>query len=78
MKQKKTTLFFASITIAMLCFASITFAQGTGRISGQVTDSESGEFLPGANLLLQGTTIGAGADLEGSYRILNIPAGTYT
>lgn len=78
MKQKKTTLFFASITIAMLCFATITFAQGTGRISGKVTDSESGDFLPGANLMLQGTTIGAGADREGSYRILNIPAGTYT
>jgi len=78
MKQKKTTLFFATITIAMLCFATITFAQGTGRISGKVADAESGDFLPGANLMLDGTTIGAAADLEGSYRIVNIPAGTYT
>lgn len=78
MKQKKTTLFFAGITMAMLCFASITFAQGSGRISGQVTDSESGDLLPGANLMLDGTTIGTAADLEGSYRIVNVPTGTYT
>ena len=78
MKQKKTTLFFAAITLLMLCLSSVTFAQGTGIISGRVTDSQSGDYLPGANVMLQGTTIGGATDREGHYRIVNIPAGTYT
>ena len=40
--------------------------------------SNSGDYLPGANILLEGTTIGAATDLQGKYRIVNIPAGTYT
>ncbi|MEQ6121854.1 TonB-dependent receptor [Reichenbachiella sp. MALMAid0571] len=40
-------------------------------ISGKVTD-ETGEGLPGATIVLKGTTIGTTAALDGSYK-LNIP-----
>ena len=38
-------------------------------ISGQVTDSETGEPLPGVNILAKGTTTGTVSDVEGNYRI---------
>jgi len=75
--KSKLTLFIVSLTFALLYLTTFTFAQGTGIISGRVTDSNSGDYLPGANILLEGTTIGAATDLKGNYRIVNIPAGTY-
>jgi TonB-dependent starch-binding outer membrane protein SusC len=40
-------------------------------ISGKVTD-ENGQGLPGASIVMQGTTRGATSDLEGNYK-LNVP-----
>jgi hypothetical protein len=50
----------------MHCFLS--FAQETKEIKGKVTD-ETGESLPGVNVLVQGTSTGAITDLEGNYSI---------
>jgi len=58
--------------ILLLCFALLSFisfeviAQRT--VSGKVTD-ESGEGLPGVNVLLKGTTTGTQTDLDGNYRL---------
>ena len=38
-------------------------------INGQVTDGESGEALPGVNILAKGTTAGTVTDIEGNYRL---------
>ena len=38
-------------------------------ISGQVTDGDTGEPLPGVNVLAKGTTQGTVTDVEGSYRL---------
>ncbi len=51
------------------------FAQGI--IGGSVTDSLSHEALVGASLYLKGTALGASSDIEGHYRISNIPFGNY-
>ncbi len=53
-------------------------AKGTGDISGRVVDAEAGEALPGATVLLKGTSLGAATDLNGNYTIQGVPAGTYT
>lgn len=55
----------------------ITFAQ-TGKIVGKVLDLETGEVLIGANIVVEGTQLGAATDLNGEYFILNVPPGTYT
>lgn len=38
-------------------------------ISGQVTDGDSGDPLPGVNVLAKGTTSGTVTDIEGNYRL---------
>ncbi len=53
------------------------FAQ-SGSITGQVTDEETGEALVGANVVLDGTSMGAATDSDGMYFISGVSASTYT
>ena len=55
---------------------SFSYAGTDGTIRGKVTDEESME-LPGATIYLPELGIGAAADPQGSFIILNIPVGTY-
>ncbi len=43
-------------------------------LTGQVKDKDSGETLPGANILVVGTSLGTTTDVNGNYS-LNMPAG---
>jgi TonB-dependent receptor len=53
-------------------------AQQTVTISGIVKDAQTGEALPGANVLLTGTGMGATTDMAGKYMVRNVPEGSYT
>jgi len=55
--------------------SSLVFAQST--ISGRVLDSETQKPLPYANVFLSKTTIGASSDLDGYFRVENVPNGIY-
>ncbi|MBN1480765.1 TonB family protein [candidate division KSB1 bacterium] len=48
-----------------------------GKIWGQVTHAETGDPLPGANVHVVGTTLGAATDMAGRYYIVNVPPGVY-
>lgn len=52
-------------------------AATTGKISGVVIDKSTKESLPGASVLIQGTTLGAKTDLDGKFIILTVPAGEH-
>jgi hypothetical protein len=65
-------------SVGLLLAAHLLFAGVTGKIAGVITDSENGQPLPGANVVIEGTMMGAAADLKGYYVILNVPPGTYT
>jgi len=67
-----------AVVLIFLCLPILLMAQTTGKISGRVTDSNTGEVLPGVNVILEGTSSGAAADLNGDFFILNVPPGTYT
>ncbi|MFC2084358.1 TonB-dependent receptor [Bacteroidota bacterium] len=77
MNQNLTKCRSIFILFLMFLFSSLAFAQ-TGGITGLVTDSQTGDFLPGSNIMLDGTTIGSSSDIGGKYRISNIPPGEYT
>jgi len=49
-----------------------------GTIIGTVKEKGSNEALPGANMILVGTTLGAASDIEGRYVIRAVPPGTYS
>lgn len=63
--------------IIMLLKSSILVAGEFGSISGNVTDGQTAEPLPGANIFLEGTNTGAAADLNGYYNIDSISPGIY-
>lgn len=62
----------------MVSSSALAFAGNTGKIAGIVKDSQTGEALVGANVVIEGTTQGAATNLDGYYVILNIPPGKYT
>jgi len=69
------------ILLLLLCISipiHTGFAATSGKIVGQVTDSESGGPLAGVNILIVGAQRGSATDLDGEYLILNIPPGKYT
>jgi outer membrane receptor for ferrienterochelin and colicin len=73
MSKLKLLLF----VIFALFFSEALLAQKFGKITGKVLDGDSGEPLPGANVLINGTTLGAATDIDGQYLILRVPPGTY-
>ncbi len=62
---------------ALLLLPALLLAQD-GKLRGKVTDKESGEALIGANVVVEGTNLGAATDVNGEYVILSVPPGTYT
>ena len=55
-----------------------SFAQITGKISGRVIDLKTQLPLIGANVFLEGTSLGGQTDEQGYYVINNIPTKTYS
>lgn len=67
----------APILLLAITMAGPLWSGTTGKIAGTVTDKATGEPLPGANVVVVGTTLGAATDLNGHYTILEVPPGTY-
>ncbi len=63
--------------ISFLLSTTFFFGQ-TGRISGTIVDAKTGETLPGATILIEGTQRGASADFDGKFSINNVPVGKVT
>lgn len=61
---------------ALLLLPAFLLAQD-GKLRGKVTDKESGEALIGANVVIEGTNLGAATDVNGEYVILSVPPGTH-
>ena len=56
----------------MLCSVAGLYAQDR-KISGKVTSDDDPEGIPGVNILIEGTSIGAVTDVDGSFS-LSIPS----
>jgi TonB-dependent receptor len=73
-KDTMQKLFFSFL---ILLTANFAVAQ-TGRISGTVLDSKTGETLPGATALIEGTGKGVSADFDGKFMLTGVPVGKVT
>ena len=72
----KACLKLTLMVVIVLSLSFSVFAQNS-IISGKVTDSNSGEELIGTNIIIQGTSMGAATGMNGLYKIMNVPAGSY-
>lgn len=61
----------------VLVLPGILFAQH-GTIQGTVVDARTGDPLPGANVLVVGTHLGAATTMEGTFTLQRVPVGTQT
>ncbi|MCI0696796.1 TonB-dependent receptor [candidate division KSB1 bacterium] len=61
----------------LLSFTSAVFSQSTGKIAGVITDAETGGPLPGANVQVTQTLLGAVTDVNGRFVIRQVPPGAH-
>lgn len=64
------------LTLILITLTCTIYSQ-TGKIIGKIIDSKTGETLPGATVLIEGTTKGASADFDGNYSINGVSTGTH-
>jgi outer membrane receptor protein involved in Fe transport len=78
-RKQMLSMLAALLVLISVGFVSDLDAQTTeaGRIMGKVLNKDSGEPLIGAVVMVDGTKLGAQADLDGNYLINNLPVGTY-
>ncbi len=67
---------FLPVLVLLLLSSGFAFSQGS--ITGTITDATTGEAIIGANVVVQGSQVGAATDVEGRFLIKNLSAGTYT
>ena len=73
MLMKKSVLLFICL-VGLI--GNVAFAQSR-EVSGKVTAASDGYGIPGANVVVKGTTQGTITDIDGSYR-LSVPEGYNT
>lgn len=66
-----------SVLLGILLVVPTLLAGTTGKISGIVRDSRTNEALPGVNIVVAGSTLGAASGIDGRYVILNVPPGRH-
>lgn len=74
MNKSKVNL---KIRLTLLLGFVISTCLANNTITGHVFSKETGEPLPYANIILQGTTIGTATDFDGKFILENIKEGTY-
>lgn len=75
--SRQYIIVLASFIVLSLCMPFNLLAS-TGIIVGTVADSQTGEPLPGARLKIQNTNIHAVTDIDGRYRLRQVPEGEHT
>ena len=73
MKKNKLT---TALTVFGLFCVNLLLAQTT--ISGTVLDAETNQSIPGANVVIQGTTVGTTADFDGNFTLTTTQEAPFT
>lgn len=68
-KSRLATIFFLLIGMSTFLIAQ------EGSVAGRVIDTDTGDPLVGANVIVVGTNLGAATDINGEYAISRVPAG---
>lgn len=76
--MKQFTRVVPTVLLLAIVLSSSAWSGTTGKLAGVVTEKNTGEPLPGANITIVGTSFGASTDVEGQYTILYVPPGMYS
>lgn len=68
---------FQIAIFGLILMANLSFAQKTGVIFGKVKDKNTQEALIGVTIQLEGTQLGAVSDIDGRFKISEIPTASY-
>jgi len=71
-------LFFSRLSLLLFVLLSSCLLHAQIGIEGQVTDKKNKEPLTGATILIEGTSKGTTADIDGNYKFTNLSEGIYT
>lgn len=76
---KNQLKYFSLLLAVFVSTTTFTKAQDAekGKIAGTILDAETGDTIPGANILVVGTGRGTATDIDGNYS-LSLPPGVYT
>mgnify|MGYP002349833606 FL=1 len=66
--MRKREIFRMLYVIGIWAFGMLAYAQNGSLISGTVVD-ETGEPLPGVNIVIKGTTSGSVTDIDGKFSL---------
>ena len=77
-KQNKINTTVVCMIMVLLLGSGPAFSQVTQTVKGRVIDQQSKIELIGANVLIEGTLTGAATDVDGYFRIPNVPLGRHT
>ncbi len=66
------------VVLSLLVGVGISYAATTGKVQGTVRDAQTGEVVPGANVVIDGTQRGAVTDTDGFFLILLVDPGSYS
>ncbi len=64
--------------LMVILLTTSLFGQQYGQIVGKVVENGTDMELPGANILVEGTSLGAASGIQGKYVISRVPAGEQT
>lgn len=76
MTKKILFRFCVTFIFPFFIIPQISYSAQSGSVAGYIVDSKTKEPLIGANVLVEGTQIGASSDENGYYIITGIPSGT--
>lgn len=70
-------MLYRSLLVLIFTVCSGMALAQNGTITGVVKDATTAEFIIGANVYIQGTTVGSATDFDGKFSIPNVKPGTY-
>ncbi len=66
------------VVVGLFFFVAAQSLMATGTIKGKVFDKGTKDALPGANIVIKGTSIGTVTDLDGAFVLRNVPTDNQT
>ncbi len=74
-EMKKFLLYSGILSFLLLCVNGLMAQNAT--VKGTIYDQKTGDILPGANIIIKGSTTGTASDVMGTYKF-EVPAGQVT